>query len=70
MYGTEIVGIPKELATKGLPVQWLDKFEVGNNLRCLYGGSSTVLSGSETELLRSLSYRLDPRWKSGQILRL
>jgi hypothetical protein len=63
-FGIQITGIPKEMAAKGISMFWLDKFERGNNLRCLYGGSqgsAPSLSGSETEILRALSYRLDAR---------
>ncbi len=63
-FGAQIVGIPKEMASKGIPMSFLDRFESGNNLRCLYGGSmggAPFLSGTETEILRVLSYRLDAR---------
>jgi hypothetical protein len=51
-FGGQIQGIPKELAARGLPVDYLDKFTV----RCLMGGNR---HGSETEWLRGLAFRLD-----------
>jgi hypothetical protein len=60
-FGTQIVGIPKEMAAKGIPMNYLDKFQAGDNLRCLYPANGAFSWDSETEQLRSLSYRLDAR---------